>query len=334
MTGMTHALPLFFALVVAFGILVYVVADGFDLGIGILFPFAPGHEERDLMMNSIAPVWDGNETWLVLGGTLLLGAFPPVYAQMLPSFYLPVMVMLFALVFRGLAFEFRFRAPRFRGLWDWAFCLGSAVAALMQGMMLGSFIDGVPASGGAGGWRFVTGFGIACGFGVLAGYALLGATWLILKVDGTAQSFARRAAGLALLLTLVFIAAISILTPLIHTAIAHRWFSLPNLYYLSPVPIITALLGLLIWRAIPGKREAMPFLLTIALFLLAYSGLGISLWPYAIPNRMTIWQAAAPAPVLTFLAVGTIVLVPIILLHLAYGHWVFRGKTKAEFYGE
>ncbi|MDB5394924.1 MAG: cydB [Rhodospirillales bacterium] len=332
---MEHALPVFFALVLAFGIGMYVIADGFDLGIGILFTLAPGDTERDEMMNSIAPVWDGNETWLVLGGTLLLGAFPVVYSVVLPSFYIPIMVMLFALIFRGIAFEFRFRASRFRIVWDWAFCLGSGLAALMQGMMLGSFIGGVaPAAVSGGGiLDFLSGFAIASGLGTVAGYSLLGATWLILRTENTVQAFARRAAPWALGLTLAFIALISIWTPLIHQSIAHRWFSMPNIFYLSPVPLLTALLGFSIWRAIPRQREERPFILTILLFLLAYLGLGISIWPYAIPQSVTIWQAASSTPTLIFLGVGTLIFMPIVIGHLGYAHWVFRGKTTSNLYG-
>jgi cytochrome d ubiquinol oxidase subunit II len=332
---MEHALPVIFALVVAFGVAVYVIADGFDLGIGILFPLAPGDAERDEMMNSIAPVWDGNETWLVLGGTLLFGAFPVVYSVVLPSFYIPIMVMLFALIFRGIAFEFRFRAARFRVVWDWAFCLGSVIAALMQGMMLGSFIGGVkPAEVSGGGiLNFISGFSVASGLGTVAGYSLLGATWLIFRTENTVQRFARRVAPWALDLTLAFIGLISIWTPLIHPSIADRWFSMPNIFYLAPVPILTIFLGFSIWRAIPLQRDARPFILTILLFLLAFAGLGISIWPYAIPASVTIWQAASSTPTLIFLGVGTLIFLPIMIGHLGYAHWLFRGKTASNLYG-
>jgi len=288
-------------------------------------------------MNSIAPIWDGNETWLVLGGTLLIAAFPVAYATLLPAFYVPLVVMLFALIFRGIAFEFRFRAQRFRFLWDWAFAGGSALAGFCQGLVLGAVIDGVPVeherfAGGALG--FVSGFAVVSGLGVVAGYTLLGATWLILKTGGSTGEFGRRAARPALLVTLAFIAVISVWTPLKHPQIWQRWFSLPNFLFLWPVPFVTALVAWAIWRSIRSSYEWVPFLFSIALFLLALSGLGISLFPYAVPWQVTIWQAASSTPTLEFVGVGVLVILPIILAYLAYAHWIFRGKVRAgEGYG-
>jgi cytochrome d ubiquinol oxidase subunit II len=331
---MAYTLPLVFAFVVAFAVGLYVILDGFDLGIGILFPFAPGDAERDIMMNSVGPVWDGNETWLVLGGTLLFAAFPAVYAQVLPAFYIPLMTMLFALVFRGIAFEYRFRARGLRWVWDWAFAGGSALAALMQGVMLGAFIDGVKLTHGrfAGSpFGFASVFALASGLGVVAGYALLGATWTIFKTEGTTQAFARRAARWALVLTLGFIGLISLWTPLTHEAIAERWFSRPNIFYLWPVPLVTAALAYGLWRAIAGRRDGRPFLLAILLFLVAYGGLGISLWPYAVPRTLTIWEAAGTIPTLIFLFWGTVFILPLTLGYLGYAHWVFRGKTRGGY---
>ena len=327
-------LSLIFAFTVAFSIALYVVLDGLDLGIGILFLLAPSDRERDTMMNSIAPVWDGNETWLVMGGTLLFAAFPVVYAAVLPAFYLPLMLMLFALVFRGVAFEFRFRATQSQHLWDWAFSAGSGLAALMQGMMLGAFIDGVPVQGGrfAGTtFSFFSGFAVASGFGVVAGYSLLGACWLIFKTDATTQDFARRLAPATLAATLLFIAIVSIWTPFAHPFIANRWFALPNFLFLWPVPFVTAALAFGIWRSFSGKRDWLPFLLSVGLFMIAFSGLGISLWPYAIPYSVTIQQAAGSRDTLMFLAVGTAITLPITLGYLGYAHWVFRGKVSSGY---
>jgi len=331
---MTLDLPLAFALAVALSVGLYVLLDGFDLGIGILFPFAPSDRDRDIMMNSIAPVWDGNETWLVMGGTLLFAALPIVYAAVLPALYAPLMLMLFALVFRGVAFEFRFRAKRSRVFWDWAFSLGSGLAALMQGLMLGTFIDGIPLQDGhfAGTtFSFFSGFALSSGLGVVAGYALLGATWLILKTEGATQAYARAAAPWTLAATLLFIAIVSIWTPLSHLQIAQRWFSFPNIAFLSPVPLITAALAIGIWRAISGRRDGLPFLLSNGLFLIAYAGLGISVWPYAIPEKITIWQAAGSRDTLIFLGIGTAIVLPITLAYLAYAHWVFRGKVSTGY---
>ncbi len=325
-------LPLLFALVVAFGIAMYVVMDGFDLGIGVLFPWAPSDADRDAMMNSVAPIWDGNETWLVLGGTLLIAAFPAAYATLLPAFYVPLVVMLFALIFRGIAFEFRFRAERLRAFWDWAFAGGSALAGFCQGVVLGGFIDGVPVRDGvfAGtALGFFSPFAVACGFGLVAGYALLGAGWTILKTSGATAAFARRAARPTLLLTLAFIALLSLWTPLAHAEIARRWFSLPNLLFLWPVPFVTALVALMIWRAVATGREALPFIGGILLFLLALVGLGVSLFPYAVPRSLTLWQAASSTATLEFTGVGVLIILPIILAYLGYAHWLFRGKIRA-----
>jgi cytochrome d ubiquinol oxidase subunit II len=319
-----------FALIVAFSVGLYALLDGLDLGIGILFLLAPSHGDRDTMMNSVAPVWDGNETWLVMGGTLLFAAFPPVYAVVLPAFYLPLMVMLFALVFRGVAFEFRFRGRRSRIFWDWAFSIGSGLAAAMQGLMLGAFIDGVPVRDGhfAGtAFSFFSPFALASALGVVSGYALLGAAWLIFKTDGTTQVFARAIAPWTLAATVLFIGIVSIWTPLVHPAIAQRWFSLPNFFFLSPVPLITGALGLGIWRAISANRDSLPFLLAVGLTLMGFLGLGVSLWPYAIPQSLTIWQASASSDSLLFLAAGTAIALPITLAYLGYAYWTFRGKV-------
>ena len=326
-------LPVLLGLAVVFAIIMYVVMDGVDLGVGVLFLPAPSDADRDVMMNSIAPFWDGNETWLVLGGTLLIAAFPVAYATLLPAFYTPIVTMLLALIFRGVAFEFRFRARRFRRLWDLAFSGGSALAGFCQGIVLGAFIDGIRVEGDAfagGTFDFVSPFSILCGFGVVAGYALLGATWLILRTDGTTSRYGRAATGPALWMTLAFIAAVSVWTPITHAEIAQRWFSWPNIAWLSPVPILTAVTAIGIWRSIEGPHEARPLLLSIALFLLAFFGLSISLWPYAVPYSATLWQAASSPPTLVFVGVGTAVIVPIVLAYMSFAHWVFRGKLGAE----
>jgi cytochrome d ubiquinol oxidase subunit II len=324
------ALPLLLALTVAFAMALYVVLDGFDLGIGILFTLAPSDEDRDAMMNAIGPVWDGNETWLVMGGTVLFAAFPAAYATLLPRLYLPLMAMLLGLVFRGVAFEFRFRAARFRKTWDWSFALGSALASLMQGIMLGLFINGFSETRQASALA-LGGFVIASGLGVTAFYAQLGAAWLILKTEGTTQAFARRAMRWTLPLVLLFVALISIFTPLTHPSIAMRWFSLPNFFYLSPVPLLTAIFAFGIWRAISERRESLPYLFSVGLFLMAYLGLGVSLWPYAVPETLTIWQAASSPPTLVAVGIGVAITLPVILAYLAYSHWVFRGKTPTGY---
>ncbi|MGE0257165.1 MAG: cytochrome d ubiquinol oxidase subunit II [Alphaproteobacteria bacterium] len=326
-------LPFLLGLAVAFGVAMYVVADGFDLGIGILFPFAPGEPERSTMMNSIAPVWDGNETFLVFGGTLLIAAFPLAYATLLPAFYVPLLTMLFALIFRGVAFEFRFRATRFRRFWDWAFAGGSTLAAFCQGVVLGGFIDGIAVANGefAGGtFDFFSAFAVACGLGLIAGYALLGATWIILKTDGLTARLGRRAARIALPVTLGFIALVSLWTPFEFPHIGRRWFGWPNIALLWPVPLLTALIALGIWKHIERGPEHRAFMLSVALFLLAFLGLGISMWPYAVPYHATLWQAASSRPTLIFVGIGTAVILPIVLAYGAFAFWVFRGKAGAE----
>lgn len=334
---MAYDLTLFFGIALAFGVAMYVITDGFDLGVGILFLLAPTNADRDLMMNSIGPIWDGNETWLVFGGTVLIGAFPGAYATILPAFYLPLMVMLFGLIFRGVAFEYRFRAIRSQRLWDWAFCGGSALAAFTQGMVLGAYINGITVhnrtfTGSP--YAFLTAFSVVTGFGLLAGYALLGATWLIFKTGGSTQAFGRKAARPALLLSLLFLLVISIWTPLDHARVAQRWFTAPDIYFLWIPPALSLLAAYGLWRSIDGRRDAVPFLLAIALFLLALVGIGISLWPYAVPYSLTLWQAASSPATQRFLAIGTIVILPIILAYLGYAHWIFRGKTRAgEGYG-
>lgn len=326
-------LPVALGLAVAFGVLMYVVTDGFDLGIGILLPLAPSENDRAAMINSVAPFWDGNETWLVLGGTLLIAAFPLAYATLLPAFYVPLMTMLFALVFRGSAFEFRFRATRFRPAWDLAFSGGSLLATFCQGVVLGGFIKGIPIADGAfqgGTLDFLSAFAVVCGLGLVAGYSLLGAAWLIFKTTGRTAAFGRAAARVALPATLLFIGIISVWTPIAFPHIARRWFSWPNIGYLSPVPIVTAIVAYGIWRAIPGPSDRRPFLLAITLFLLAFLGLGISLWPYAVPYAATLWQAASSPPTLAFVGVGTAVIVPIVLGYFGFAHWVFRGKSITD----
>ncbi len=326
-------LPLIWAGIIAFGVFMYVLMDGFDLGVGILFRAAPSDRDRDAMMNSVAPVWDGNETWLVLGGASLFAAFPLAYAVLLPALYLPILAMLIALIFRGVAFEFRFKAETSRYLWNWSFNLGSMLAAFSQGVILGAFIQGFAVENrqyAGGPFEWLTPFTIATGFGLVAGYGLLGATWLIMKTEGPLQAWARRMARRLLAAVIVFIALVSVWTPFFDAEIARRWFSWPNIAYLSPVPVLTALAAIGLWRAMERGAEVVPFLLAMALFLLSYGGLAISLWPNVIPPDISIWQAASPPETQVFLLVGVAFLVPAILGYTAYSYWVFRGKVAHD----
>ncbi len=323
-------LPLIWAALIGVAVAFYVILDGFDLGIGILFPFAKGDAERDRMLASIAPYWDGNETWLVLGGGGLLVAFPLAYSIIMPAFYLPIIVMLLALVFRGVTFEFRAIAHR-KPLWNAVFAAGSTLAAFCQGLVLGGLVQGVRIENGAfagGPFDWLTPFGVLCGLGVVAGYALLGATWLMLKTDG---DMARRAAWQAkelLVAVLLFMAVVSLYTPLAFPRIAQRWFTMPNLLYLAPIPILTALIALAQWRWIGQRRELAAFLASVALFLFGYLGLVISTFPYIVPPTLTIWQAAAVPSSQMFMLIGTLVLLPFVLGYTALTYWLFRGKVR------
>ncbi|HEY0959639.1 MAG TPA: cytochrome d ubiquinol oxidase subunit II [Novosphingobium sp.] len=323
------------AFVIAFAVFMYVVMDGFDLGIGILFPaFAPG-EERDQAMNAIAPVWDGNETWLVLGGGGLFAAFPLAYAIILPATYPLIIAMLLGLVFRGVAFEFRWRDPRHRAFWDFAFTGGSLVAALSQGIILGALLQGIQVEGRAyaGGWiDWLSPYSLLTGAGVVAGYALLGAGWLAVKVEGRAEDHAYRLLRPAAAATLALMAAVSLATPFLAPQYWQRWFSMPMLLFTAPIPGVTAVIALSLFIAIRRRKRWAPFLLSLALFALGMAGLGISMWPHVVPRAVTIWDAAAPESSQLFMLWGVAVIVPIILAYTGWAYWVFRGKVGTEGY--
>lgn len=332
MTGLTYSLDLtvVWAVIIAFGIFAYVVMDGFDLGIGILFPGFEVGAERDAAMNSIAPVWDGNETWLVLGGGGLFAAFPLAYAIILPATYPLVIAMLLGLVFRGVAFEFRWRDPVHRRWWDRAFMLGSLVAAIAQGMMLGAILQGIRVVGRAfaGGWLdWLTPFTVLTGISVAVGYALLGATWLIGKTDGPAQAHARRMAKILSIATVVAMAAVSVATPFLSYDYWRRWFAMPGVLLTAQVPLLVIVITRILFWSIARGRHKLPFLAALALFLLGYVGLGISIFPYVVPRAITIWAAAAPAQSQLFMLVGTVVIIPIIIGYTGWAYWVFRGKV-------
>ncbi|KQX20019.1 MULTISPECIES: cytochrome d ubiquinol oxidase subunit II [unclassified Sphingomonas] len=328
-------LTLVWAAIIAFAVAAYVVMDGFDLGIGILFPAFRVGGERDMAMNSIAPVWDGNETWLVLGGGGLLAAFPLAYAIVLPALYAPLTAMLLGLVFRGVAFEFRWRDPAHRAFWDTAFCGGSLVATLAQGITLGALLQGIEVNGRAyagGWWDWLTPFSLLTGISLVIGYALLGSGWLIWKTQGALQADARRFARPLAAALVVAIAAVSAYTPFLEGKYHERWFGYPGLFVTIPVPLLVAVTALLLWRSIGGGRDGMPFLLTLGLFGLSMLGLAISIYPDVIPGRVTIWEAAAPERSQIFMLVGAAVLVPIILGYTAWAYWVFRGKVDEAGY--
>lgn len=327
-------LPLIWAVIIIFGVMMYVVMDGFDLGIGMLFPFVKGEHDRDVMMNTVAPVWDGNETWLVLGGAGLFGAFPMAYSVVLEALYLPLILMLIGLIFRGVAFEFRFKAKADkRHIWDKAFIWGSLIATFFQGVALGAFLEGFKVvdrhfAGGTLDW--LTPFSLFCGLGLIVAYTLLGCTWLIMKTEGALQQKMHDIARPLALVLLVVIGIVSLWTPIAYPQIAERWFSMPNLVWFMPVPILVLVTFYGLLKAVARNAHYTPFLLTLVLIFLGYSGLGISLWPNIIPPSISIWDAAAPPQSQGFMLVGTLFILPFTLMYTFWSYYVFRGKVTHE----
>ena len=317
----------------ALAVFYYVVFDGFDLGVGILYGVAPNEADRSIVMNSIAPIWDGNETWLIFGGLGLLAAFPLAFAIIIPAVYFPILIMLLALIFRGVAFEFRFKHQGLRRFWDRAFCVGSTLATFAQGVVLGTFIQGFKVDGRhftGTSFDWVTPFALLTGVALMFGYALLGAGWLVLKTEGELQDWARRAGRICLIGVLIAIFAVSVWTPLANAEIARRWFTWPNIGFLSPVPIVTALIAAGEWYALSSRQELTPFLGAVALFMMSFVGIAISLWPMIVPYHYTLWQAASSESTQAFLLIGTLFLLPIILMYTAWSYWVFRGKVRGD----
>jgi cytochrome d ubiquinol oxidase subunit II len=328
-------LPLIWAGIIAFAVFAYVVMDGFDLGIGILFPVFAVGEERDQAMNSIAPVWDGNETWLVLGGGGLLAAFPLAYAIILPATYPLMIAMLLGLVFRGVAFEFRWRDPAHRVYWDAAFTIGSLTATIAQGITLGAVLQGIRVADNAyaGGWLdWLSPFSLLTGASLVLGYALLGASWLIWKTEGAAQAHARRMAFVLGIATLIAMAAVSAATPFLHYDYWQRWFSLPDVFLTAQIPLLVLITAAVFFWGLRRGSERLPFLMVLALFFLNFLGLGVSVYPYLVPRTVTIWDAAAPPQSQQFMLIGTAVIFPVIIGYTAWAYWVFRGKAGAHGY--
>ena len=328
-------LTVIWAFIIAFAVFAYVVMDGFDLGIGILFPtFAVG-QERDKAMNSIAPVWDGNETRLVLGGGGLFAAFPLAYAIILPATYPLIIAMLLGLVFRGVAFEFRWRDPGHRAFWDAAFTGGSLLAAMSQGMTLGALLQGIDVVDRAyagSWWDWLTPYTLLTGLGTVAGYALLGSTWLVWKLDGAGQEHARRLASRSAIATLILLGAVSLYTPILDASYFDRWFTMPNFIFASQVPLLTAVLAYFLFRGLMKRQDATPFLMSLGIFLLGMAGLGVSMWPHVVPPGITIWDAAAPERSQVFMLVGVALTLPLIIGYTAWAYWVFRGKVGSDGY--
>ena len=325
-------LAIVWAFIIAFAVFVYVVMDGFDLGLGILFPLFPRKADRDVIMNSVAPVWDGNETWLVLGGGGMMAAFPLAYAVLMPALYTPVIAMLLGLVFRGVAFEFRWRTTSERNKWDIAFFGGSLLATLAQGIALGAILQGIQVNGrqyAGGWWDWMTPFSLLTGVSLVIGYALLGATWLVMKTEGDLRDRAYGLSWALLFAMLGAIGAVSIATPFLHLQYTQRWFTWPNIILTAPVPIAVAAVSALLLRALARKYDYQPFFLVLTLFALSYAGLGISMYPFIVPQSITIWDAAAPENSQIFMLFGVSILIPLILAYTAWAYYVFRGKVQA-----
>jgi cytochrome bd ubiquinol oxidase subunit II len=334
LTGAAYWLPLVSGAVIALAVAMYIVLDGFDLGLGILFAFFPREIDRDHMMNSVAPFWDGNETWLILGGTGLFVTFPHAYAVVMPALYVPLITMLLALVFRGVAFEFRWVAKPHHRKWDIAFAVGSLVATLCQGFMLGGILGGTKVVNGqfaGGAFDWLNSFTILCGLGLVVGYALLAATWLVLKMTGSLERRARQCARVLLVGLVAFIVLVSVWTPLEFTRIELRWFSWPDILYLSPVPLATAFFAWACWRGLNRSRFLFsPFYSAVALFVIAYTGLVISMFPYIAPPSITLWNAAAAPSAQRFVLIGIAILLPFILGYTVFVYYTFRGKVSAD----
>jgi cytochrome bd ubiquinol oxidase subunit II len=334
MTGLIE-LATIWAFIIAFAVFVYVVMDGFDLGLGMLFPLFPKKADRDVMMNTVAPVWDGNETWLVLGGGGMMAAFPLAYAVLMPALYTPMIAMLIGLIFRGVAFEFRWRTTRERNLWDIAFAAGSLLAAMAQGVALGAILQGIQVAGrhyAGGWWDWLTPFSILTGLSVVVGYALLGATWLVMKTEGELRDEAYRLSWWLLFAMLGAIGAVSLATPFLSIHYAQRWFAWPSMILTAPVPIAVAAVTVLLLRSLANRQDYRPFFLSLALFALSYAGLGISMWPYIVPQSITIWQAASPENSQLFMLFGVAILIPLILGYTAWAYYVFRGKVTGGYH--
>lgn len=328
-------LTVIWATIIASALMAYVVLDGFDLGIGILLPWLLDGEERDTAINSVAPVWDGNETWLVLGGGGLLAAFPLAYSIILPALYAPIIAMLLGLILRGVAFEFRHREPAQTILWEAAFNVGSTLAAISQGVALGALLQGISVTGRAysgGWWSWLSPFSLLCGASLVIGYALLGSCWLIFKTEGALQNKAfKMAKPLAAFLVLA-IFMVSLATPFLNLKYYARWFNSPGIFFALFVPLAVALCALQLWRSLEQRREYAPFLYALGLFALCFAGLAISIWPDIIPGRLTIWQAATDHKSQVFMIIGAAITMPLIVGYTALSYWVFRGKASHEGY--
>jgi cytochrome d ubiquinol oxidase subunit II len=315
-----------------FILVLYVVLDGFTLGVGVLSLFAKNEQRRDVMMASLGSVWDANETWLVVFGGALFGAFPQVYGIVLHGLYIPITVMIFALIFRGVAFEFREHGRHKRG-WNLAFGLGSTIGAVMQGIALGAVLGGIPVTGlqfSGSVWHWLSPFALLTALGVVFGYTLLGTTYLVLKTEGDLQQRARRFAVIAAWLTVVAGIGISIWTPLRFEYVAERWFSWPNVALLAPLPLAAAACFIMLLRGLRRGFENSPFIWSVGIFVTSFGGLAVSLYPYLVPPTVTALDAASSSKTLVFMLTGIGILIPIMMVYNGYQYLVFRGKARVD----
>ncbi|HVF17460.1 MAG TPA: cytochrome d ubiquinol oxidase subunit II [Steroidobacteraceae bacterium] len=326
-------LPIIWFGIIGFGVAMYVLMDGFVLGIGILAPFSESKPQLDQMMTTAAPIWDGNETWLVLGGAGLFAAFPQAYAIMLSGLYLPVLLMLIALVLRGVSFEFRFKAHTSKRLWGICFGVGSILAAFSQGLMLGAIVEGMPLEGGrylGGPFAWFSPFSMLTGVAVVFGYALLGSTWLILKTSGELQSIAYNLTRPLVAVVVAFMALVSAWLPFLSSHIMNRWFDSGNFIYLSPIPILAIVNAVLLWQAAMRRAETAPFIFALTFFALGFVGLVLGIWPNILPPNLSIWEAAAPPSSQGFVLVGTLIMLPAVLGYTYWSYSIFKGKVAAD----
>ena len=330
----TTPLTMLWAGIILFAVYAYVVLDGFDLGLGLLFPLFPEAEDRDVLMNTVAPVWDGNETWLILGGGGLFAAFPLAYAILMPALYPLIIAMLLGLIFRGVAFEYRWRTDDARWVWDLSFISGSLIATLCQGLVLGAIVQGIEVEGRefAGHWLdWLTPFSLLTGVAVVSGYLLLGTTWLVMKTTGQLQERARTLAWVFGVSTIAFIAAVSLATPFVNSDYWTRWFDGRQALFSSVVPIAIGVITLLLFRSLKlHDHEYRPFVLTLMIFALCFAGLAISVFPNIVPPDITLQEAASPESSQLFMLVGTSISMPLILGYTAYAYWIFRGKMDPD----
>tara|TARA_B100000989_G_scaffold238322_1_gene185197 strand:+ start:1398 stop:2399 length:1002 start_codon:yes stop_codon:yes gene_type:complete len=323
--------------ILGFAVIMYVLLDGFDLGIGILFPFVRDKHDRAIMMSTIIHVWDGNQTWLVLGGACMFGAFPTAFAAIMPVIYFPILIMLIALILRGVSFEFRLKSTQSLHVWDTCFFLGSFFATFSQGVVLGTFVQGfgtqTPSYLHIPHYQWLTTFSFMTGVGTVCGYVLLGACWLVIKTQGHIQDTAYRYAWRSLALVLFFMIAFSVWTPFLSDFHFQRWLSLENIPYLAILPLITGLFFFGCGYGLYEKLETVPFLMAIGIFLCGAIGVTISVYPYIVPHSMTLAQAAAPPGSLRFMLFGVVIMMPFLLLYTLHSYFVFRGKvTKPVHY--